>query len=92
MTDREKLWSLIDALLEGKIKINRFCDDFNRIYNLEIDYNELSDQEHLLFRELNTTAGRFSEYEEDLRIPHVYYSEEEVRAEAAQVRKRLRGF
>ena len=92
MTNREKLWFLIDALLEHKIRIDKFCDDFNRIYNLEIDYSELSKEEHNLFRELNITAGRFSQYEEDLKITNVYYSEEEVRSEAAQVRKNLRGF
>lgn len=86
MTDRQKLWMLIQNLIKGKIKIADFCNDFVIAYNLETNYDELSEEEHLAFHELNTTAARFSEFEEDfVKYPNVYYSEDDVRAEAKKV-------
>ena len=86
MTDRQKLWMLIESLIKGKIGITDFCDDFVVAYNLKTDYDELSEEEHLAFRKLNTTAARFTEFEEDLvKYPNVYYSENDVREEAKKV-------
>ena len=73
MTKREWLWRLIRSLLDGQVSIITFCNDFTRIYNLEIDYDELTEEEHLAFGELCTIAGRFSEFEEDFaKYPGVY--------------------
>ncbi len=86
MTKREWLWRLIRSLLDGQVSIITFCNDFTRIYNLEIVYDELTEEEHLAFGELCTIAGRFSEFEEDFaKYPGVYYSEAEVRKQAKKV-------
>ena len=86
MTKREWLWRLIHNITDGQISIVTFCRDFTRIYNLEVDYDELSKEEHLAFGALSAIAGRFSEFEEDLeKYPDVYASEADVRAQAKKI-------
>ena len=79
MNEKEQLYYLIDGLLNGNYNIKDFCDEFTRIYNLEIDYDVLSSAEYKCFSELSQMAARFSEYDEDLKIPNVYCSEDEIR-------------
>ena len=50
MTGREKLMYLINGLLEGEYDISVFCDEFSRIFDLEMDYKELTEEE---MKELN---------------------------------------
>lgn len=86
MKKREQLWKLIYDLIKDQIDIITFCRDFTRIYDLEIDYDELSEEEEAVFDELCTTTARFTEFEEDLiKYPNVYYSENDVREEAKKV-------
>ena len=47
--------------------------------------DELDDIERQHFSELAVIADRFSPYEEDLKIPNVYFSEKEVRQKAKEV-------
>ncbi len=78
MTPREKLWYLVENFVFGKYKAREFCSEFSQIYNFEMDYNTLSEKEHLLFEELCDMADRFSDYEEDLKIPNVFYSDKDI--------------
>ena len=57
MTEKEQLWYLIDKLLKDEYQIKIFCDEFTRIYDLEIDYDDLSIQENKLFNELSSILG-----------------------------------
>ena len=50
MTEKEQLWYLIDKLIEKEYQVNTFCDEFTRIYDLEIEYDELSPQENQLLK------------------------------------------
>ena len=45
MRAKEQLWYLINGVLSGTYDIKTFCSEFTRIYNLEVDYEELSKQE-----------------------------------------------
>ena len=49
MREKEQLWYLINGVLSGTYDIKTFCSEFTRIYNLEVDYEELSKQEKLEF-------------------------------------------
>lgn len=89
MTDREQLWHLIDGLGNAKYDISTFCDEFTRIYDLEVDYDTLSVKENEEFGELCVMAGRFSDDEEDLKIPNVYFSEQSIREKAIKIQKEL---
>ncbi len=89
MTHREQLWKLIMDLLSDKYDIHDFCDEFSRIYNLEIDYDTLSPQERFEFNDLCDIADRFSDNEQELAIPNVYFSEQQIRVRAQEIFDKL---
>lgn len=78
MTEKEKLWYLVNGLLNGSYDIKTFCSEFTRIYDLEVDYEQLTDQESNEFGALCEMAGRFSDDEEELKIPNMYFSKENI--------------
>lgn len=78
MTAREQLWYLVRGVINGSYEVTIFCDEFERIYNFETDNEQLSEQERTMFRSLSKMAGRFSEFEEDLKIPNVYFNKEDI--------------
>ena len=65
-------------------EVTIFCDEFERIYNFETDEEQLSEQERTMFRSLSKMAGRFSEFEEDLKIPNMYFSGDEILAKVRE--------
>ncbi len=91
MTLRDKLWELIAALVNNRCGIQEFCDDFGRIYNLEIDYSILSNTENDQFSDLCDMADRFSDDEEDLALPNIYFSEKQIRDRAQEIYQRIKG-
>jgi len=78
MTAREQLWYLIRGVVNDSYEVTIFCDEFERIYNFETDNEQLSEQERSMFRSLSKMAGRFSEFEEDLKIPNMYFNKEDI--------------
>jgi hypothetical protein len=54
-----------------------------------VDYDTLSKVENELFNDLSTITARFSPYDEDLKMPNVYYSEQEVKTKVDEVLNRL---
>ena len=87
MTAREQLWYLINGVLTGSYEVKTFCDEFYRIYNFETDKAELTERENKEFRELFEMAARFSDFEEDLKLPNVFYSGEEILQKVREVQK-----
>lgn len=79
MNDREKLWYLINEYTKGNYNSRTFANEFSRIYDLEVDYDMIPDLENKWFYELSEMTGRFSDNKEELLIPNVYCSEEEIR-------------
>lgn len=89
MTKKGQLWYLINGLLENTYTIEAFCDEFTRIYDLEIDYDGLTDEENKEFGDLCEMSGRFSDDLEELKIPNMYCSENEIISKAKTVKKKL---
>lgn len=85
MSNKEQLWYLIDELLVGSYDINTFCDEFIRIYNFEVDYISLSQKERESFEELRGMAARFSDKDEELKIPGMYFSKEKIIYKAKEI-------
>ena len=85
MDAREQLIYLLKKYYEGEYETSIFADEFSRIYDLETDYSLLSEQEDQLMGELSEIVGRFSPYEEDLKIPNAYFNEEDVKKKATDV-------
>lgn len=90
MTGKESLWYLINGLLNGSYAINIFCNEFTRIYDLEVDYDELSPDENYEFGKLCEMTGRFSDDEEELKIPNMYCSENEIRDKVKNILEKLK--
>lgn len=87
MTAREQLWYLIHGVLDGSYEIKTFCDEFYRIYNFETDKAELTEQEKSEFEEMFEMVARFSDFEEDLKIPNMYFSAEEILTKVRNILK-----
>jgi len=89
MDAREQLLYLLEHYYKGNYTTDDFADEFSRIYDHETDYDLLSGKEHELMRELSIITGRFSSFEEDLKIPNAYFNENDVRKKATEVYLKL---
>lgn len=89
MTTREQLQYLIWGLLNESYDIKTFCMEFTRIYNLETDYSQLSHQENSEYSDLCDMAGRYTADKEELKIPNMYFSKEEILARVQKVKENL---
>ena len=89
MTEKEQLWYLINGVLDGSYDIKTFCLEFTRIYDLEVDYDKLSEQENSEFGDLCGMAGRFSDDEEELKIPQMYYSGDQILDKVRNLKRKL---
>lgn len=92
MSTKEQLWYLINGLLDGSYEIKTFCSEFVRIYNLETDYRLLSADENCKFNDLCEMAERFSDDEDELKIPNMYFSEEKIMKRAEHIKKILKNY
>ena len=43
MTEKEQLYYLINGVLDGSYQVKTFCSEFMRVYDLEVDYEQLSE-------------------------------------------------
>ena len=89
MSDREQLWYLINGLLNGAYSPNVFCDEFTRIYDINTDYDNLSLQEREKFAELSEMAARFSDDEEELKIPNMYFNANQIIEKAKTIKTEI---
>lgn len=85
MTDKEQLWYLIQGLIDGSYETKTFCNEFSRIYNLETDYNNLTINEYHEFSKLCEMADRFSDNIQELKIPNIYYCEEDIKSAVQRI-------
>ncbi len=92
-SDKRRIYQLIDMYLTQKIDEAAFCADFVPSYDLELDYDTLTDEEHRAFAELGQIASRFSEFEEDIKkYPGVYYTKEDLRQKIIETREKLKKY
>ncbi|WP_439444160.1 hypothetical protein ACSMFR_05895 [Listeria aquatica] len=89
MTDKKRLYYLLNGLQNRTVDINSFVDQFVKIFDLDIDYNELTENEYKIMGEVSERAARFSDSLEDLELPNVYYNEEQIRSAVGQAIHKL---
>lgn len=89
MTKKEQLYYLLNGLNHGEIEINKFTNQFMKIFDLEIDYDELSKKEYTVLGNVSDMSARFSDNAEDLKLPKVYYSGKQIRDEVSHALKEL---
>lgn len=80
MEAKDQLYYLLKNVKIGKYDMKAFCDLFTVTFNVECDYEELSQTEMNVFSELEQYTCRYSPFEEDLRnYPNAYYDEETIK-------------
>lgn len=89
MTHKEELWYLINGLLKGSYEIKTFCSEFTRIYNFEVNYDELNNYEKKEFSDLSDMAGRFSDDEDELKIYNLYFNKNAIIDKARKIAENL---
>jgi len=89
MTNKEKIVYLINGVINNSYDIETFCDEFTRIYDLEINYKELTDMERKELHDLCEMASRYSENEYELSIPNMYCSGTEILKKVTEVKAKL---
>ena len=89
-TDKRRAYWLIDKYLNKYIDTLTFKDEYYHCYFPIMEKGSLLDIEETVFSELLEISERFSEFESDhLKYPGLYYTEEEVRQKAIEVKKKL---
>lgn len=89
MTNKEKIIYLINGVINNSYDIETFCDEFTRIYDLEINYKELTDMERKELHDLCEMASRYSGNEYELSIPNMYCSRTEILKKVTEVKAKL---
>jgi hypothetical protein len=89
MNANEQLMYLLEQYHKDNYATDVFADEFSRIYNFEIDDTSLSSEEDMLMKGLSIITGCFSPYEEDLKIPNVFYEEKNVKQKASEIYLKL---
>lgn len=79
MTSKEKLIYLITKYKEGKYSTSDFCDLFVKYHRDMSDEETLSEFSEKWLNDLSEICARFSESPEDLSIPNVYFSENDIK-------------
>ena len=78
--DKRRLYWLMEMYLTNKINASTFCDEYYYCYDLELYRATLTENEELLFLNLNKIVKRFSPFVEDIKnYPGTYYTETELK-------------
>jgi hypothetical protein len=78
-TPKERLYWLMDLLINNKIGPTDFCNEFYNTYENEVDDQDLSKEEKEMFMIVSQKGSRYSEFEEELKkYPKVYISKNEL--------------
>ena len=90
-TDKRRIYQLIEMYLSEKIDEAAFCRDFVSSYYTELDYDTLTEEEHIDFSELGKVASRFSEFAEDIKkYPGTYFTKEEIKNAIIETKEKLK--
>jgi len=74
----EGLYALLRGVKGGDVSVFAFCENFERLYNFELDRKSLSEKEKGAFADLFNKVVWFSPYPEEREaVPH-YLSEAEI--------------
>ena len=81
----------VDKIIVENIEvINNKISEFLGHNNFKVDYASLSQKERQAFGEMRGMAARFSDNEEELKIPHMYFSKEELLIKARDIQQTIK--
>ena len=73
-----KLYSLINEFLNHNLTEEQFCDEFHNLFVNDIDVNDFSHEEFLIFSELNDSVQKFSNFKEDFEFWKGFINKDEL--------------
>jgi hypothetical protein len=89
-SDKRKLYWLIVEYLNNHVTARIFCDEFYYCYDLELDFDCLTEKESDAFLSLSNVVSRFSEFEDDIRkYPGTYFTEQQLRQKVEETKREL---
>lgn len=90
MNKKEELYYLLNEVANNNYTMQNFVSEFTRIFELEIDYDDLTDDEYKCFEKISMMSSRFSSIPEDLKLTNVYFSKSQIMDEISLVLKKLK--
>ena len=73
-----RLRNLIELVLAKKMSICDFCDEFEHLYNFELEKKELTENERSTLEELFNKVVYYSPFAEDRQKIENYLGDEEI--------------
>lgn len=89
MSKKDQLYYVLKTFLKGEYQTTDFCDNYERIYNLELDKKVLNTVEKESFEKLFNTVVYFSEFPEDRKKYSGYKNENDIQEAAEEAAKTL---
>jgi hypothetical protein len=90
LSDKRQLCWLIDQYLFGKINGSDFSNELYKCFDLEINFEMLTQAEYEAFSSLARVASRFTSLEDDLvRYPGVYFTPEQLHQKIIETKRAL---
>lgn len=84
MTPREFLRELLASFLSDKVGVQSFCEQFERVYNLELDKATLQGAESVAFGELFERVVWYSPFPNERENISNYLGDAEIKAAAQE--------
>ncbi len=73
-----RLYRILQKAESNEVSVIQFCEDYERIYNLELEKKNLSRKENVAFKALFDKVVWFSPYPEDRKNISSYLDENEI--------------
>lgn len=74
----ESLHALLRGVKRGDVSVLAFCENFERLYNFELDRKSLSEKQKGAFADLFNKVVWFSPYSKEREVVPYYLSEAEI--------------
>lgn len=89
--DKRRVYWLLQEYTLNYINSIIFSNEFYYCYDLELNLDALTDEEHSSFHEISNIAGRFSEFEEDQKKHRgAFYTEQDLKQKVAETEMHLK--
>lgn len=88
--DKHRIYYLMDMYLTGNINGSTFCNEFCCVFDNELDFSTLTEEENRILSDLALVVYRFSEMEAGRILnSDAYYKEDELRKKILETLEKL---
>ena len=90
ITDKQRLYWLIDQYLSNKINETMFCNEFHDFFVNEMDHKVLTNVEFDVFYDLSDVSQRFSDDEESFKLWSGFVTAKQLREKVIETKEKLK--